>query len=187
MNDNDPEADNLTVTLLDDAENGTLTLNTDGTFSFIPNAGFTGNDGFTYQVCDDGSPIACDSATVSITVLGTNSPPLAIDDIATTQIGNPVTSNVLTNDEDPDGDDLTVSTTPINPMGGTVVIDSLGNYTFTPTPGFTGEGSFEYEVCDDGMPVTCDTAKVVIQVIDNTDPDNNEVVGVEDNLSLIHI
>ena len=69
LNDNDPEADNLTVTLLDDADNGTLTLNTDGTFSFAPDAGFTGNDEFTYQVCDDGTPIACDSATVYVTVL----------------------------------------------------------------------------------------------------------------------
>ena len=101
-------------------------------------------------------------------------------DINTTQVDVPVDGNVLTNDVDPEGDDLTV-TTPIDPMGGTVVIDSAGNYTFTPAPGFTGEATFSYEVCDDGSPVQCDTAEVVIEVIDNTDPNNNPPI-IEDNI-----
>ena len=102
-----------------------------------------------------------------------NSAPIAIDDIATTQVGNPVTANVLTNDDDLEGDSLTVSTIPMNVVGGTVTIDSLGNYTFTPNNGFIGKGSFEYEVCDDASPALCDTATVVISVIDNTNLNNN--------------
>ncbi|MEE9373964.1 MAG: Ig-like domain-containing protein, partial [Saprospiraceae bacterium] len=110
-----------------------------------------------------------------------NDPPLAINDINTTQKDVPVVGNVLTNDNDPEDGELTVTTTPINPINGMVTIDSLGNYTYTPDPGFTGEGNFMYEVCDDGMPMLCDTAMVVIEVIDNTDPDNNPPIGVNDN------
>ena len=181
-NDNEPEGDNVTVTVLDSTDNGTMTILPDGTWTFTPDPDFTGNDQFVYMVCDDGSPVACDSATVSITVLEVNDPPLAINDINTTQVDVPVDGNVLTNDEDPEGDILTVNTTPIDPMGGTVVIDSAGNYTFTPAPGFTGEATFSYEVCDDGSPVQCDTAEVVIEVIDNTDPNNNPPIGIEDNI-----
>lgn len=36
--------------------NGALTLNSDGSFSYVPNTGFSGTDSFEYQVCDDGTP-----------------------------------------------------------------------------------------------------------------------------------
>jgi hypothetical protein len=46
-------------------ENGTVTLNTDGTFTYTPDAGFTGEDSFTYSV-------GADDGTVTITVLDTD-------------------------------------------------------------------------------------------------------------------
>lgn len=36
--------------------NGTVSLNADGSFTFVPTAGFLGTDTFQYRVCDDGSP-----------------------------------------------------------------------------------------------------------------------------------
>ncbi len=52
---------------------GTLTNNANGTFTYTPTTGFTGADGFTYQICDTLN--ACDTATVTITVyaVGTGS------------------------------------------------------------------------------------------------------------------
>ncbi|MEM8765623.1 MAG: Ig-like domain-containing protein [Bacteroidota bacterium] len=35
---------------------GTLTLNSDGSFTYVPNPGFIGADSFRYRVCDDGTP-----------------------------------------------------------------------------------------------------------------------------------
>jgi hypothetical protein len=55
-----------------DVTNGTLTLSTDGSFTFVPDPGFTGIDTFTYQVCDDGNPNLCDTAVVTITVSNDN-------------------------------------------------------------------------------------------------------------------
>ncbi|MFV0417325.1 MAG: Ig-like domain-containing protein [Dysgonomonas sp.] len=48
--------------------NGTLILNTNGTFSYVANDGFRGTDSFIYEVCDNGTPQACDRATVYIVV-----------------------------------------------------------------------------------------------------------------------
>ncbi len=45
---------------------GSLANNGDGTFTYTPDPGFSGSDGFTYEVCD--ADVACDTATVSITV-----------------------------------------------------------------------------------------------------------------------
>lgn len=36
--------------------NGSLTLNADGSFTYVPNPGFSGSDAFSYRVCDDGTP-----------------------------------------------------------------------------------------------------------------------------------
>ena len=85
-NDSDPEGDTQTVntTPVDDVDNGTLVLNADGTFSYAPNDGFTGTDSFVYSVCDDGTPQACDQATVYITVGGTGNTTDAENDINNT-------------------------------------------------------------------------------------------------------
>ncbi|MFK5974644.1 MAG: Ig-like domain-containing protein [Flavobacteriaceae bacterium] len=70
-NDTDLETgDVLTVntTPVVDVTNGTLTLSADGSFTYIPNPGFTGTDSFTYQVCDDSNSNLCNTAVVTITV-----------------------------------------------------------------------------------------------------------------------
>jgi hypothetical protein len=59
-NDSDPNNDNLTAYLTANSPDGTVTLNADGTFTFSPNAGFTGNSTmFRYRVCDNGFPVMC--------------------------------------------------------------------------------------------------------------------------------
>ncbi|HIB48713.1 MAG TPA: tandem-95 repeat protein [Flavobacteriaceae bacterium] len=160
-------------TLVTGPTNGALTFNPDGTYTYEPATDFVGEDTFEYQVCDGGNPIACDTATVYIEVqpLGSpdNEPPVANADTNSTQVGIPVDGNVLPNDFDPDGDMITVTAnTP--PSNGSVSINPDGTYTYTPDPGFEGEDTFTYTICDDGTPSLCDTATVTIQVLGS--PDN---------------
>ncbi|GAB4530517.1 MAG: hypothetical protein OHK0046_51130 [Anaerolineae bacterium] len=65
-NDTDPQSDPLTAELITTTINGTLTLNADGGFTYTPNAGFTGDDNFTYRAKD--ATTASLPALVSITV-----------------------------------------------------------------------------------------------------------------------
>jgi gliding motility-associated-like protein len=183
-NDSDPDGDNLVVTgVIDQPSNGTVFLNPDGSYTYFPDSSFTGTVTWTYQVCDDGSPVLCTEATVYILINPENQPPLALNDINVTLINTPVNGNVLTNDSDPDGDVITVTTTLVTPPtnGGTVTIDSVGNYTYEPATGFTGTDVFVYEVCDDGNPSLCDTAIVTINIIDPVTGANNPPVANNDN------
>jgi VCBS repeat-containing protein len=83
-NDTDPQEDPLTAHLgQQDVSNGSLTLNTDGSFTYVPNPGFTGQDTFTYQAFD-GSEYSAE-ATVTITVNG-DAPAEAIVDNATATV-----------------------------------------------------------------------------------------------------
>ncbi|WPP49752.1 tandem-95 repeat protein [Catalinimonas niigatensis] len=47
---------------------GTLVLHSDGTFTYTPQAGYVGEDSFTYEVCDHSTPAQCISGTVKISV-----------------------------------------------------------------------------------------------------------------------
>ncbi|MFT7033281.1 MAG: CshA-type fibril repeat protein, partial [Cyclobacteriaceae bacterium] len=166
-NDEDPDGDNLTVTPtpVTPPSNGTLVLNPGGSYTYTPEDGFVGTDTFVYQVCDDGTPSICDEATVTITVNSTNQSPVAVDDENITDSITPAEGNVLDNDSDPDGDNLTVNPNPIsNPINGTLILNPDGSYVYTPDPQFEGTDSFEYEVCDNGVPSLCTIAEVVITV-----------------------
>ena len=73
-NDSDPEGDPLTVTLIENVENGNLELLSDGSFTYTPNDDFTGSDRFIYQI-DDGNG-GTDTATVILRI--DEDPPLPI-------------------------------------------------------------------------------------------------------------
>jgi VCBS repeat-containing protein len=76
-NDNDADSDVLTVALVSDVQNGTLTLNpADGSFRYVPGSNFNGTDGFMYTVTD--GTLTSSPTAVTITVTPVGDPPLAI-------------------------------------------------------------------------------------------------------------
>lgn len=73
-NDFDDNLAGATLSVVTDPANGTVMLNNDGSFTYMPNAGYTGNDQFTYEITDV-TPVAGHTpanadirATVTITV-----------------------------------------------------------------------------------------------------------------------
>lgn len=48
--------------------NGTVTINGDGTLNYTPDVNFSGEDSFTYNICDEADATACGIATVTVTV-----------------------------------------------------------------------------------------------------------------------
>jgi hypothetical protein len=48
---------------------GVLTINTNGTYTFVPDSGFVGTVVIPYTKCDNGTPVACDTATLYLTSL----------------------------------------------------------------------------------------------------------------------
>jgi large repetitive protein len=154
-NDTDVEGDPLSVvtTPLTSTSNGALTLNSDGSFSYVPDADYFGADSFTYQVVDQNGGTA--SGMVSITVNGINDVPVAAPDSYSISEDTSLivavedTNQLLANDTDADGDTLTVSDSPIvEPSHGVLSLSSNGSFTYSPDPNFFGEDSFTYEIED---------------------------------------
>ena len=177
-NDSDPDGDLLTTTIIAGPFNGTATV-VDTNVSYTSNTGFIGQDSLQYVVCDPSN--ACDTAWVLITVLdpNTNLIPDLTDDVAVTAEDTAVAILVLNNDSDPNpGDTLTITSIAVNPTNGTVVI-SGDTIVYTPNLDFFGLDTFTYVACDNGTPVLCDTAQVVVTVT----PVNDDPVVVDDTVS----
>jgi VCBS repeat-containing protein len=164
-NDSDADGDALLTTLVSGPAHGTLTLDANGAVHYVPAAGFSGTDSFTYEASD----VFSDSnvATVTIEVVGTNRPPTAADDAYATLHDQPLTvpadRGVLANDTDPDGDVLT-AVLEGGPAHGALTLNADGSFTYTPIAGFTGMDSFTY-AASDGQALSA-PATVAIDVTD---------------------
>ena len=156
----------VTVTVA--PKNGTTSVNTTtGDITYTPNAGFSGRDTLTYQVCDNQTPAKCATAVQIITVnpAGTPNTTTAADDYKITSINTAATGNVKTNDSDAEGNMQTVTAQTTTIAGkGTLVLAADGSYTFTPVTGFTGPVDFPYTTCDNGVPQACASATLHILV-----------------------
>ena len=139
---NDGDA-TLTVSLVDQPTDGTLTLNTDGSFSYEPNADFNGEDSFTYRASDGTND--SNIAQVSITVAPVNDAPTVGENTYLANEDTPLTVDVdlgvLSDDNDVDGDTLT-ATLATQATNGTVELNSDGSFVYTPNADFTGDDLF---------------------------------------------
>lgn len=145
-NDSDPDGDRLTIASTSMPANGTVTNNGTAVL-YQPRAGYSGPDSFTYTVRDPSGLTA--SATVNITVnaAAANRPPVAQDDAATTRGVAPISIAVLSNDSDPDGDAIRVTSLSA-PANGAATFTAAGQVTYTARAGFVGADSFTYTIED---------------------------------------
>ncbi len=181
---NDGVPNGSTYTLTSGTVNGTLTFNPDGTFNYIPNPGFTGNDTFEYQVCLPApNTLVCDTGTAIIVI----QLEAIFDHLNVAQNSADNRINVLNNDNfgslgpRPNGT-ITNFTLPTN---GTITLNDNGTladsyddyFSYTPSTAYLGTDFFTYEITDAGG--STDTA--VVYLTTTFDSDND---GVDDKTDL---
>jgi VCBS repeat-containing protein len=182
----DIDSDALTAMLVSRSSNGDLDFNSDGSFSYTSNLGFSGTDVFTYKANDgtSDSPIA----KVTITVSRTNHAPTASDQFYT--VNNDIDLNiyapgVLSGALDPEGEAVT-AILGSRPAHGNLDFNSDGSFKYTAATGYVGYDKFTYKASDgtmDSKPATVSikvkgpnsAPKVVTQAY-TTGKDNNLIV-----------
>ena len=166
-NDSTTSGGTLSYALATDVNDGTLNFNTDGTYTYTPDANFNGSDSFTYTVTDVASGESL-TQTVVITVTSVDDAPAAVANSLNTDEDVALSGNVSTNDT-PSGDGgNTYSIEPGDgPANGTVNLNPDGTFTYTPDANFNGTDSFTYTLTDaDGDAVTA-TATITVTSIND--------------------
>jgi hypothetical protein len=194
-NDTDSDGDDLTITsiLAPPSNGGSVSIKDNGTpanpnddyIAYEPSGVYFGAETFTYQICDDGTPSFCSSATVSVVVTQNFAPEATNDDATTTFYGGTINIDVLDNDIDPNpGQPLTISAITVAPNhGGSATINNNGTpgnpaddfIEFTPSGLYIGNETFTYQICDSGSPILCATAVVTVDITSCPDPSSPEV------------
>jgi VCBS repeat-containing protein len=165
-NDTDADQDDtLTAELVEDVANGTLTLETDGSFTYAPNANYNGPDSFTYKATDGNG--GEDTATVSITVMPDNDKPVAHNDSATVNEGGNVGGDVLSNDNDVDGDSLAAVLVSGPANASSFELNPDGSFSYTHNGSETTSDSFTYKATDGSADSDVATVSITVNPIND--------------------
>jgi gliding motility-associated-like protein len=139
---------------------GTITIKTDGSFTFIPTNNYCGNIPLIGYTISDGS--SNDTANIKITIINLFSPD-AKDNYYTTETNstlNSSTLSILDNDSDSDGNYLEVIDFSINNIKylagqtatfieGTITIQANGTFIYIPTKNYSGNiPTIKYTISD---------------------------------------
>ncbi len=153
---NDTDVSPLTAELVEGPAHGWVELAENGSFKYMPEANWHGEDSFTYKAFD--GEWYSNIATVTITVKPVQDAPVAEDQAVTTDEDTAVEITLVATDVD--GDTLTYSIVG-QPGHGTVAL--VGDVvTYTPAENFNGTDTFTFKA-NDGT-VDSDVATVTITV-----------------------
>jgi hypothetical protein len=174
----DENEDELTYTVVTVPSHGKLS-GTVPNLSYTPNQNFSGTDSFTFKVSDKAADSAV--ATISIKVESVNDTPSAKDDNVSTREDVPISViDVLTNDNDSDGDSLNIIAI-TQGKNGSVGVNTDSTLNYTPKPNFNGSDSFTYTVSDGKGGSSKATVYVKVEAVnDKPSADDSNVITQED-------
>ncbi len=156
------EGSNLSVKTFTNPQNGVLELFTNGAFDYTPDTGFSGTDTFKYRATN--GTLDGELTTVTITISGQNTPPVANPDSYNAQFNTPLNipaPGLLANDTDPDDQTLIIETA-TSPAHGTLQMFNNGAFIYTPNTGFSGEDGFTYRVTDGTVVSNFTTVTIIV-------------------------
>jgi VCBS repeat-containing protein len=199
-NDKDADGDSIMISSVQavSAQGAAVSIGPDGKVSYDSGSifadldnGETATDSFTYTISDGAGHFSTATATVTITGVTQNQAPVAMPDAVTLAENagkTDVTSNLLANDSDPDGDSFKVtSVQAVSDKGAAVTVGPDGKVSYDSGSifadldnGETATDKFTYTVTDSKGLTSTATATVTITGISQ----NSAPVAVNDLLGL---
>jgi VCBS repeat-containing protein len=179
-NDVDIDSASLSTEVVTDPQHGMVVHNTDGSFTYTPDANYYGPDGFTYRLSDGA---LASMATVSITVTPVNDAPTAGNDTATTDEDTPVTVLVRTNDGDIDSAEL--STLIVSgPVHGSVSVNADGSVLYTPDANYNGSDTFTYRLNDGSLDSNVATVEITVNPVNDAPTAGNDTATTDEDVAV---
>jgi hypothetical protein len=148
---NDLDLDGGTVALLvSGTAHGTVTLRTDGGYTYTPTGGYVGSDQFSYRARSGGLLGSLTSLPTTVSITVTDALPILQPDAYNVAAGTTrfvAAPGVLANDSDADGDALSAALV-TSVSHGSVSLATSGAFAYTPASGYAGSDEFTYRAWD---------------------------------------
>ncbi|WNW04881.1 tandem-95 repeat protein [Vibrio alginolyticus] len=173
------DADTLVITNVTiESGNGTLIDNSDGSWTYIPEADDDTEVSFSYDIIDNDGGVINGTANLDITPV--NDAPIATNDAIQTDEDSQVVIDVLANDSDIEGDDLIITSASVPEEQGIVeIID--GKLVFTPAENFNGNATISYTITDGELEDEAQVSVTVNSVNDAPIASNDTIITEEDS------
>ena len=192
-NDTNLEDDTLEVASITPPDSGTVVVNADGSFTYTPEADYSGTVSFSYLLTD-GTETLAEATPVTIEVESVPDVPRIVDEPSYAVVEDtPFVADVLDDCSsanagllcavvDPDeGDELAVSLIDLEEPDHAVdfEVNADGTFTYQPEENYTGFDSFSYRVIDSGFLVSD-----IITVTLSVSPQNDQPVSAPDSYTV---
>jgi len=178
----DGDGDQLVFAKATDPAHGSVTVSSDGSYTYTPNNKYNGLDNFTISIADGNG--GSTTVTVDITVTPVNEVPVGTGDTQTTPENTAVSGTVTGTDGD--GDQLNFAKA-TDPAHGNVIVNGNGNYTYTPNNKYNGLDNFTISIADGNGGLTTVTVDITVTPLNEvpvgtgdsqTTPENTAVSGI---------
>ncbi|MCS0379632.1 tandem-95 repeat protein [Vibrio diabolicus] len=179
------DADTLIVTNVTiESGNGTLIDNNDGSWTYIPEADDDTEVSFSYDIIDDDGGVI--NGTANLDIKPVNDAPIATNDAIQTDEDSQVVIDVLANDSDIEGDDLSITSASVSEEQGIVEIVD-GKLVFTPSENFNGNATISYTISDGELEDEAQVSVTVNSVNDAPIALNDATITEEDTSVTIDV
>ena len=156
--DNDP----LTYSKVASPDNGSATVDPDGSWTYTPDANFHGSDSFTFRA-NDGTANS-NTVTLSITVTSVNDAPVCSADTSSGNEDADQSGTITCTDAE--GDALTYAKVG-GPSDGSATVDADGSWSYSPDANFNGSDSFTFRANDGSDNSNTATMSITVNAVND--------------------
>jgi len=182
----DIDDESATYSKVTNPSHGTVEVNSNGSFTYTPEANYSGADSFEVMADDGHISNNTSTGTVYITVNPANDKPDATDDNVTVTEDTPQVIDVLSNDTDVDisaGDKITITSVSKPSHGNASVAD--GKVSYTPDENYNGTDSFTYTISDNEGEVDSAAVNITITSVNDAPANGNDISQTDEDTAVI--
>ncbi|MCE2790703.1 MAG: Ig-like domain-containing protein, partial [Saprospiraceae bacterium] len=185
-NDQNPDGPNpVALSVVEFPSNGSVMVTAMNKLEYSTTPGFIGTDTIIYKICETVASGPCDLPDCDTTLLAItiqNQAPVVTPDVNSTNTCDPVLTDVLGNDSDPENGSLSITNVQLTTaMAGSVSVTADNKVLYKPSPGFSGSASITYDVCDLAMPPLCTASTLTVTV--STSPAVNDTPILQNDIA----
>jgi VCBS repeat-containing protein len=159
----DVDGDALSVNITAAPQHGTLTQNTDGTWTYVPEANWSGADVVDYEVSDGTVSTA---TRLTFVINAVNDAPVLADQMLAGNEDTTISGNLLATATDVDSSNLGTAIV-AGPQHGQLSVGVDGSFTYTPEANYNGADSFSYKVNDGELDSNVATVSLTVTPVND--------------------